>query len=397
LQVAEEMVKTDSFCNNDNEFSNEGIYQGTWESGETDSVTGTNAAGYAALVQSWTDTELGNLITKLRTAISTNHACWPQDVDSYGPFLIRLAWHASGTFRASDNKGGAAGGRIRFHPEAFWPDNANLDKARGILAEVKSEFPNISWGDLIVLAGTLAIYDMGGPTTTVCLGRVDDSDGTASAGLNCDPSDVDSLIRCDSVDADGFAQDQQGLIYVNAQGPNGVPNPYLSAQDIKRTFSRMGMTNRLTTALVGGGHAFGQCHATAGPDGDSITSGFEGPWTTNPTQWDNEYFTNLLHFDWEPVNTRDFSAAVNATHGSGHANIQWQTVDRTVSAKDTLMTTADIGLKAHTDFSPFAIRYSLNQNVLDTDFRQAWELLTTRGPGWIDVKRCIQLDDFAMN
>lgn len=236
-----------------------------------------------------------------------------------------------------------------------------------------------------------------------CFGRPDDTDGEKSNGLNCDPAFeenpddkaiVSSGFPCKDNDPDLFGQDHQGLIYVNAQGPNGTTNPYLSALDIQRTFSRMGMSFRQTVALVGGGHAFGQTHALAGEARNVITSGFEGAWTTKPTTWDNEYFFSLIEEDWEPIETWRFNPKVKAVHGTEHPNKQWQTIDRESKFKGTMMTTADMGLKAHPDFSKHALDFKKSLSMLDVEFRSAWELLTTNGRGWVEVKRCVQLDDF---
>jgi len=378
--------------------SNSGMYKATWAEDEvSDASNVAPPADYAVELDSWDDALMADLMSDLKTMFTTEHACWPTDAGHYGPFMVRLAWHASGSFRSADNKGGAGGGRIRFFPEANWPDNGNLDKARSLLAPIKLKFgAKLSWGDLYILAGTLAMVDMGGPTTTFCFGRQDDASGSASMMLNCDPSnpqDVASLTRCAQTDPDKFAQDQQGLIYVNAQGPNGDPNPYMSSHDIKRTFSRMGMNWQQTAALVGGGHAFGQCHALAGENGDQKTAGFEGAWTNNPTEWHNEYYQALIHEDWEKVETKVFNTQVAVKHPN-HAAIQWQTVNRTSEYKDTMMTTADIGIKAHPDFALHAVRYASHLSALESAFREAWELLTTRGAGWISIKKCYQLEDF---
>jgi len=383
--------------------SNSGIYKATWAQGEeSDAIAPPD--DYAVALDSWNDASMTLLMSDLKTMFTTEHACWPTDAGHYGPFMVRLAWHASGSFRSSDNKGGAAGGRMRFFPEANWPDNGNLDKARSLLAPIKTKFgAKLSWGDLYILAGTLAIVDMGGPCTTFCFGRIDDASGADSMTLNCDPSmldhditstgDVGSRVRCDTNPDKKFSQDEQGLIYVNAQGPNGDPNPYMSSQDIKRTFSRMGMNWQQTAALVGGGHSFGQSHALAGEKGNVKTAGFEGAWTNNPTDWDNEYYKALIEEDWEAVETKVFDAQVAVKHPA-HAAIQWQTVNRTSVFKDTMMTTADIGIKAHPDFSLHAVKYASHLSALESAFREAWELLTTRGSGWVSTKKCYQLEDF---
>lgn len=327
---------------------------------------------------------LPKLVRMVKKALTDSDDCWPADFGHYGPFFVRLAWHCSGTFRAKDGLGGCAGGRIRFSPEAEWADNANLDKARSLLVPIKDKFGDaLSWGDLYILAGTLAIADMGGPTQNFCFGRIDNADGVKSQMLNCDPewSATNQGEVCPKLLGATWTggQDVSGLIYVNPQGPNGDPNPYLSAQDVERTFGRMGMSPSQTVALIGGGHAFGKAHASAGPDG-LPTSGFEGQWTTTPTEWNNEYFKSLINENWD-------------THSTG-GKIQWRTVDRDSEFADTMMLTADIALKAHPLFSKHAELFSEDQAALNVAFADAWWQLTTNGDNWLEHKQCIRLDDY---
>lgn len=324
------------------------------------------------------------VVRDIRQVLNNSVGCWPADFGYYGPLFVRLAWHASGTYRQFDGSGGSPGGRIRFNPEANWADNANLDKARALLYPIKMKWGHgLSWGDLFILAGTEGIHQMGGPTKSFCFGRIDEADGRKSDMLNCDPDwDASNQLKSCDVLTNGTwpgGQDVSGLIYVNPQGPNGDPNPYLSAQDVKRTFGRMGMNFRQTVALIGGGHAFGKCHGgSAGPDGVD-TSGFEGQWTPNPIEWDNDYFKALMNYDWKQV----------TKHGE---TIQWETVNRESEFKDAMMLTADIALKAHPDYSTHARAFADSRAELDIAFAQAWDQLITNGQGWLDEKRCISLD-----
>jgi len=386
----DESERADTICNN------QGVYKGTFDPSEE-----TTGKDVPYNVDCLDDGDIDKVLQELLTMFESDHTCWPSDAGHYGPFMIRLAWHASGTYRIADKAGGAGGGRIRFEPESIWADNANLDKARSLLAPIKANNSWISWADLFVLSGTAAIHHMGGPGNHFCFGRIDDNNGDASDQLNCDPefNATNQLVRCDSFGGEfAFGQDQSGLIYVNAQGPNGDPNPYKSAQDIQRTFGRMGMNHAETVALVGGGHAFGQCHALAGEGGTTKTSGFEGSWTNTPTKWSNDYFRSLVDNEWETTSTRSFvedrlgRTWTNSNYG-GTAT-QWQTINNQSEFKNTMMLTADIALKAHTDYSPKARTFSRNPFDLSLGFAAAWQKLTENGGGWVDHKRCIQFSDY---
>jgi catalase-peroxidase len=263
----------------------------------------------------------------LRDLMTTSQEWWPADYGHYGPFFIRMSWHAAGTYRIGDGRGGAGTGAQRFAPLNSWPDNGNLDKARRLLWPIKQKHGNkISWADLLVLAGNVAIESMGGKTFGFGAGRPDiwhpEEDvywGTEAQWLG------DNRYTGDRELENPLAAVQMGLIYVNPEGPNGKPDPVASARDIRETFARMGMNDEETVALIAGGHTFGKAHgagdaAHVGPEPeaapmealglgwlsthgsgkghDTITSGIEGAWTANPTQWDNGYFDLLFKYQW---------------------------------------------------------------------------------------------------
>merc|ERR1712048_685709 len=265
-------------------------------------------------------------------------SCWPADFGNYGPFFIRLAWHCSGSYRNTDGKGGCTGGRQRFEPERSWDDNVNLDKARGLLWPIKQKFGDgLSWGDLFTMAGTVAIKHMGGHIEDICFGRIDAQDGTESLDLGPTPQqELVAPCEVNGLCKKPLGSTTIGLIYLNPEGPveknadgEWVPNPdpAKSVVDVKDAFSRMGFNDEETVALIGGGHAFGKVHGACpqgpgqsplqnasfpwqgecgiGPEkgkgANTYTSGFEGPWTTTPTKWGNEFFRLLEQRSWKKV------------------------------------------------------------------------------------------------
>lgn len=313
---------------------------------------------------------------------------WPADFGNYGPFMIRLAWHCSGSFRRSDGRGGCDGGRIRFDPEMNWPDNANLDMALLLLEPIKKKFgSDLSWGDLIILTGNTAIESMGGPTMGFCGGRVDNADGLLSVPLG--PSQEQSdLMPCEVNGQCEFplGPTTVGLIYVNPAGPSGNPDQTASAIDVRNAFGNMGFDDAETVSLIGGGHAFGKCHGACknssceslAPDGNpgTVTSGFEGQWTSTPTTWSNEYFKSLLGFEWKLTT-------------SPHEQPQWKpfTSDGSAPPDNVLMTTADLALIRETSYLALVNRYASDISALEQDFAASWYRLTSQDMG--PQSRCI--------
>jgi len=291
---------------------------------------------------------------------------------SYGGLFIRLAWHCNGSYRRSDGRGGCDGGRIRFDPEMSWPDNANLNQALKVLQPIKDKYgSSLSWGDLIVLAGTTAIEEMGGPKMGFCGGRIDDPDGSQSLLLG--PSkEQEELSPCLSIGMQGKCQSPlgptvMGDIYVDPEGPIDAKGDALaSGEDIRDVFARMGFDDRTTVALIGGGHTFGKAHGAClnppcgegsdqGIGQNTFTSGFEGSWTTNPTTWDNQFFNNLYTYDWHQVT------------GPG-GKLQWEPA----TGPDIMMLTIDLALMEDPIYGPTSMEYAQNQTALDNDFASSW-------------------------
>ena len=334
---------------------------------------------------------------------------WPADYGHYGPFFIRLTWHAAGTYRTGDGRGGAATGAQRFAPLNSWPDNGNLDKARRLLWPIKEKYGNaLSWADLLVIAGNVAIEDMGGPNHGTALGREDiwhpEKDiywGSEDEWLG------DNRYGDTRQDLENpLAAVQMGLIYVNPEGPNANPDPLLSAQDIRETFGRMAMNDEETVALTAGGHTFGKAHGNgpaesvgAEPEGeaieaqglgwfsshksgkgvDAITSGIEGPWTTNPTQWDMGYLTLLFKYDWELTKS---PAGANIWHP---VNIDPEDMTPEVDGSDNkvmpMMTTADMAMKMDPAYNAICKRFMENPEEFGEAFARAWFKLLHRDMG----------------
>ncbi len=333
---------------------------------------------------------------------------WPADYGHYGPLFIRMAWHSAGTYRTRDGRGGAAGGRQRFAPLNSWPDNANLDKARRLLWPVKQKYGRkLSWADLMILAGNVAIESMGAKTFGFAGGREDAFEPDEAVYWGPE----DEMEASDRFDDDGELQDPlgatvMGLIYVNPEGPDGQPDPEASAENIRESFSRMAMNDEETVALIAGGHTFGKVHGADDPENlgpepeaapiekqglgwesdyesgkgaDTITSGIEGPWTQAPIDWDLGYIDNLLDYEWEPEK------------GPGGA-WQWtptddELVDTVPDAHDSskqqtpMMLTTDIALKKDPDYREIVERFQDNPMEFGMAFAKAWYKLTHRDMG----------------
>ncbi|MFW9994505.1 MAG: catalase/peroxidase HPI [Candidatus Odinarchaeota archaeon] len=333
---------------------------------------------------------------------------WPADYGHYGPLFIRMSWHSAGTYRMGDGRGGGSRGGQRFAPLNSWPDNINLDKARRLLWPVKQKYGNkLSWADLLVLAGNVAIEDMGGPNHGIALGREDiwhpEKDiywGTEDKWLG------DKRYGETRQDLENpLAAVQMGLIYVNPEGPNSNPDPLLSAQDVRETFSRMGMNDEETFALIAGGHTFGKAHGKAPPEAvgpepeaapieaqglgwasshgagkgiDTMSSGVEGPWTPTPTKWDMGYLELLYKYDWE----RTKSPA--GAHIWQPVNIDEAHMAPEVdgSSKVTLMmTTADMALKMDPVYNKIGERFMNDPEAFGEAFARAWFKLLHRDMG----------------
>ena len=352
--------------------------------------------------------DLAALKKELEAVMTDSKEWWPADYGHYGPFMVRMAWHAAGTYRTSDGRGGASTGNQRFAPLNSWPDNANLDKARRLLWPVKQKYGNqISWADLFILAGNVAIESMGLKTFGFGGGRVDIWEPEEDVYWGAEKEWLGESRYSGERDLDKpLAAVEMGLIYVNPEGPNGEPSAVASGKDIRETFGRMGMGDEETVALIAGGHTFGKCHgagdaAQVGPEpeaapleemglgwncthgsgkgGDTITSGIEGAWTPNPIQWDNGYFNMLFGYDWDlvkspagawqwvPVNVKDSDLAPAAHDAAEHVT--------------TIMTTADMALRMDPIYGPISKRFHENPDAFADAFARAWFKLTHRDMG----------------
>jgi len=351
--------------------------------------------------------DMGAVEQDVMDLMLNSQECWPADWDNYGPFFIRLAWHCSGSFRNTDGRGGCSGGRQRFEPERSWDDNTNLDKARALLWPIKEKYGDgLSWGDLFTFAGTTAIKSMGGPTLPFCFGRIDDADGTESLELGPTPEqEADIPCAVDGKCEKPLGTTTLGLIYLNPEGPMGVPDPVGSAANVRDAFARMGMNDTQTVALIGGGHAFGKTHGAcpAGPGGfnasspdgpwpgdcgtgkgaDTFTSGFEGPWTTEPTKWDNEFFRVMVDNQWEKIK------------GPG-GHWQWRVTDRASPYANVMRLTSDIALLHDESFAKISHDFASDQSQLDVAFAQAWDQLVNAGGIWSREKKCHGLSSMVV-
>ena len=345
----------------------------------------------------------------LYALMTDSQSWWPADYGHYGPFFIRMTWHAAGTYRTGDGRGGGGTGAQRFAPLNSWPDNGNLDKARRLLWPVKQKYGNqISWADLLILAGNVAIESMGGKTFGFAGGRPDiwhpEEDiywGAENEWLG------DKRYESTRQSLENpLAAVQMGLIYVNPEGPNGNPDPLLSAQDVRETFGRMAMNDEETVALVAGGHTFGKAHGAGDPElvgvepegapmeelgfgwsnahgsgygVDATTSGIEGPWTANPTVWDNGYFDLLFKYEWQLTKS---PAGANIWHpvDIDEADMAPE-VDGSGTKVSPMMTTADIAMITDPDYRKISKRFHENPSEFSDAFARAWFKLLHRDMG----------------
>ena len=344
----------------------------------------------------------------LNNLMTDSQDWWPADYGHYGPFFIRMTWHAAGTYRSTDGRGGGGTGAQRFAPLNSWPDNGNLDKARRLLWPIKQKYgKKISWADLLILAGNVAIESMGGMTFGFSGGRPDiwGPEEDVSWGLEKEWLENKRYKGDRELDSP-LAAVQMGLIYVNPEGPDGNPDPKASAKDIRETFGRMAMNDEETVALVAGGHTFGKAHGAAPdshveaePEGaavenmgfgwnssygsgkgrDTITSGIEGAWTANPTQWDNGYFDLLLGYDWELTKS---PAGANIWHAVNQTNDHMAPDAEDSSIKvPTMMTTADIAMIEDPEYKKISVRFHENPSEFADAFARAWLKLLHRDMG----------------
>jgi len=353
--------------------------------------------------------DLNAVVKDLRALMTDSQEWWPADFGHYGPLFIRMAWHSAGTYRIGDGRGGAGSGEQRFAPLNSWPDNVNLDKARRLLWPIKQKYgKKISWADLMVLAGNVALESMGFKTFGFAGGREDvwePSDdiywGSEGKWL------ADERYSGDRDLANPLAAVQMGLIYVNPEGPNGNPDPLAAAKDIRETFARMAMNDEETVALIAGGHSFGKTHGAADPskyvgpepegapleqqglgwnntygsgNGDNtIGSGLEVTWTTTPTKWSNNFFQNLFSYEWELTKSPAGAHQWTPKNGAG-AGLVPDAHDPSKRHAPTMLTT-DLALRFDPIYGPISKRFYENPQELADAFAKAWYKLTHRDMG----------------
>ena len=352
--------------------------------------------------------DLASVKKDLNDLMTDSQDWWPADYGHYGPFFIRMAWHSAGTYRVSDGRGGASAGTLRFAPLNSWPDNGNLDKARRLLWPIKKKYgKKLSWADLMILTGNVALESMGFKTFGFGGGREDvwEPEGDIFWGPETEWLG-DQRYSGDRELANPLGAVQMGLIYVNPEGPNGKPDPIASARDIRETFARMAMNDEETVALVAGGHTFGKTHGAGDPDhvgpepegssienqgfgwinsfgsgkgGDTITSGLEGAWTPTPTTWDNSYFDTLFGYEWELTHSPAGAQQWAPKDGAGS--------DTVPDAHDPnkkhapMMATTDIALIKDPAYLEISKRFHENPNEFADAFARAWYKLTHRDMG----------------
>ena len=363
-----------------------------------------NDFNYAEAVK---DIDIDELKKDIDQVMTTSQDWWPADYGHYGPLFIRMTWHAAGTYRISDGRGGGGSGHQRFAPLNSWPDNASLDKSRRLLWPIKQKYGRrLSWADLIIFAGNRALESMGFKTFGFAFGRedvweADETDwGSEGTWLGDERHSDDGELQ------GPFGADHMGLIYVNPEGPNGNPDPLAAAKYIRNTFKRMAMNDEETVALIAGGHTFGKAHGAAseshvGPEpegagleeqglgwknsfgsgkgGDTFTSGLEGAWTTNPVKWDNNFLENLHNHEWELTKSAAGKSQYEPTNAGAVANVP----DAHDPSKKhaPMMLTTDLSLRADPVYGPIAARFLENFEEFEDAFARAWFKLIHRDMG----------------
>lgn len=351
--------------------------------------------------------DLDALKADIDTLLTTSQEWWPADYGNYGPFFIRMAWHSAGTYRTTDGRGGAGEGLHRFAPQNSWPDNGNLDKARRLLWPIKQKYgKKISWADLMILAGNVALENMGFKTFGFGGGREDVWEADDTYWGSEREWLADNRYSGDRELENPLAAVQMGLIYVNPEGPNGNPDPVLSARDIRETFARMAMNDEETVALIAGGHAFGKAHGAGDPKHvgpnpeaapiedlglgwknsfgkgnaeDTITSGIEGAWTATPTKWDNSYLKLLFKYDWKKTKSPAGATQWIPTDESAANLVPDAHIDGKFHAP--VMTTADLALRFDPEYEKISRRFLEDFDYFSNQFARAWFKLTHRDMG----------------
>ena len=359
--------------------------------------------------QAFKSLDLDAVIKDLHALMTDSQDWWPADYGHYGPFFIRMAWHGAGTYRIADGRGGAGAGAQRFAPLNSWPDNVSLDKARRLLWPIKQKYGHkLSWADLFILTGNVAIESMGLKTVGFGGGRADTWSADQEIYWGSEGKWLgDERYSGDRELANPLAAVQMGLIYVNPEGPNGVPDPLAAARDIRETFARMAMNDEETVALIAGGHAFGKSHGAADPGKyvgpvpeaapieeqglgwknsfntgkgvDTISSGLEGAWTTNPIKWDNNYLENLFGYEW--VLTKSPAGAHQWTPKEASSAATVPDAHDASKRHAPMMFTTDLSLRVDPIYEKISRRYLANPKELADAFAQAWFKLTHRDMG----------------
>jgi catalase-peroxidase len=352
--------------------------------------------------------DLAAVKADLRQLMTTSQDWWPADYGHYGPFFIRMAWHSAGTYRVGDGRGGADGGQIRFEPLNSWPDNVNLDRARRLLWPIKQKYgAQISWADLMVLTGNVALESMGFKTFGFAGGRPDDWEADVTYWGPEQKFLADARYSGDRDLQNPLAAVQMGLIYVNPEGPNGKPDPLAAARDIRETFGRMAMNDEETVALIAGGHTFGKAHGARKPDGcvgaepaaasleqqglgwtnkcgsgkagDTITSGLEGAWSANPIAWTTQYLDNLFAYEW--VQTKSPAGAIQWVPKNADAVKIVPDAHDPSKRHAPIMFTTDLALREDPAYRKISERFRKNPDEYADAFARAWFKLTHRDLG----------------